>query len=160
MPAALARALRSVPSYHAPPVGRATEGIIATAASWRTAALISADVWHWAPYFTFMLMGGLAAIPPETQEAARIDGASDWRVFFDVTLPQLAPVLTVAIILKSVFALKVFVFSGQLEDAGDFFSSFFVTGADAMRICIWVILIGAAIGFVGSVLGLRRFLRV
>ena len=72
------------------------------------AALISADVWHWAPYFTFMLMGGLASIPPETQEAARIDGASDRRVFFDVTLPQLAPVLIVAVILKSVFALTVF----------------------------------------------------
>ena len=72
------------------------------------AALISADVWHWAPYFTFMLMGGLASIPPETQEAARIDGAGNWRVFRDVTLPQLAPVLAVAVILKSVFALKVF----------------------------------------------------
>lgn len=71
-------------------------------------ALVSADVWHWAPYFTFMLMGGLASIPPETQEAARIDGANSWRVFRDVTLPQLAPVLLVAIILKSVFALKVF----------------------------------------------------
>lgn len=71
-------------------------------------ALISADVWHWAPYFAFMLMGGLASIPPETQEAARIDGAREWRVFLDVTLPQLAPVLMVAIILKAVFALKVF----------------------------------------------------
>ncbi len=71
-------------------------------------ALISADLWHWAPYFTFMLMGGLASIPPETQEAARIDGARDWEVFRDVTLPQLAPVLAVAVILKSVFALKVF----------------------------------------------------
>lgn len=71
-------------------------------------ALISADVWHWSPYFCFMLMGGLASIPPETQEAARIDGASAWRVFMDVTLPQLKPVLTVALILKSVFALKVF----------------------------------------------------
>lgn len=72
------------------------------------AAVVSSDVWHWAPYFTFMLMGGLASIPPETQEAARIDGAGNWRVFRDVTLPQLAPVLVVAIILKSVFALKVF----------------------------------------------------
>lgn len=72
------------------------------------AALISADVWHWAPYFAFMLMGGLSSIPPETQEAARIDGATNWRVFRDITLPQLAPVLVVAIILKSVFALKVF----------------------------------------------------
>lgn len=73
-----------------------------------TAALVSADVWHWAPYFTFMLMGGLASIPPETQEAARIDGATNWQVFRDVTLPQLAPVLAVATILKTVFALKVF----------------------------------------------------
>lgn len=72
------------------------------------AAVISADVWHWAPYFAFVLMGGLAAIPPETQEAARTDGASPWRVFVDITLPQLAPTLAVCAVLKSVFALKSF----------------------------------------------------
>lgn len=72
------------------------------------AALISADLWHWAPYFAFMLMGGLATVPPETQEAARIDGAGPFQVFRHVTLPQIMPVLTVAIILKTVFALKVF----------------------------------------------------
>ncbi len=72
------------------------------------AVLVSSDVWHWAPYFTFMLMGGLASIPPDTQEAARIDGATNWQVFRDVTLPQLAPVLAVAAILKTVFSLKVF----------------------------------------------------
>ena len=82
------------------------------------AALISADAWHWSPYFTFMLMGGLASIPPETQEAARIDGASDWGVFRDVTLPQLAPVLLVAIILKCVFALKVFDTIRTMTDGG------------------------------------------
>ena len=73
-----------------------------------TYALVSADLWHWAPYFAFMLMGGLASVPAETQEAARIDGASDIRIFFSITLPQMAPVLTVAVILKTVFALKVF----------------------------------------------------
>ena len=72
------------------------------------AALVSSDVWHWVPYFTFMLMGGLASIPSETQEAAEIDGAGRWRVFRDITLPQLAPVLAVAVVLKTVFALKVF----------------------------------------------------
>jgi multiple sugar transport system permease protein len=72
------------------------------------AALISADLWHWAPYFAFMLMGALATVPPETQEAARIDGASEMGVFRHVTLPQIAPVLTIAAILKTVFALKVF----------------------------------------------------
>jgi multiple sugar transport system permease protein len=60
-----------------------------------TYALVSADLWHWAPYFAFMLMGGLASVPAETQEAARIDGASDVRVFWSITLPQMAPVITV-----------------------------------------------------------------
>ena len=82
------------------------------------AALVSADVWHWAPYFTFMLMGGLSAVPPETQEAARIDGATGWRVFIDVTLLQLMPVLVVAVILKSVFALKVFDSIRTMTDGG------------------------------------------
>ena len=77
-------------------------------ATWSMIALVSSDVWHWTPYFTFMMMGGLAAIPPETTEAARIDGAGEWRVFRTITLPQLAPVLTIAVILKTVFALKVF----------------------------------------------------
>lgn len=71
-------------------------------------AVIASDVWHWTPYMTLVLMGGLAAVPKETEEAARIDGASPWRVFRDVTLPQLLPVLGIAVVLKTVFALKAF----------------------------------------------------
>lgn len=71
-------------------------------------AVIAADVWHWAPYMTLVVLGGLASIPKETQEAARIDGASEWVVLRDVTLPQLKPVLGVVLILKTVFALKAF----------------------------------------------------
>lgn len=72
------------------------------------AAVVAADVWHWAPYMTLVVLGGLAAIPRETQEAARIDGASSWAVLRDITLPQLLPVLGVVLILKTVFALKAF----------------------------------------------------
>ncbi len=72
------------------------------------ASLISADLWHWSPYFAFMLMGALAGVPPETLEAARIDGAGEARVFRLVTLPQIAPVLAVVVVLKTVFALKAF----------------------------------------------------
>ena len=71
-------------------------------------AVIASDVWHWTPYMTLVLMGGLASIPKETEEAARIDGATPWRVFCDVTLPQLAPVLGITLVLKTVFALKAF----------------------------------------------------
>lgn len=72
------------------------------------AAIVASDVWHWAPYMTLVLLGGLASVPRETQEAARVDGAGPLRVFWDVTLPQLWPVLGVVAILKTVFALKAF----------------------------------------------------
>ena len=71
-------------------------------------AVVASDVWHWAPYMTLLILGGLAAVPKETEEAARVDGAGPWRVFLDVTLPQIWPVLGVVAILKSVFALKAF----------------------------------------------------
>lgn len=72
------------------------------------AAVIASDVWHWAPYMTLVILGGLASIPGDTLEAARVDGASTWAVFRDVTLPQLLPVLGVVVVLKTVFALKAF----------------------------------------------------
>ncbi|MFM2035582.1 MAG: hypothetical protein RL459_847 [Pseudomonadota bacterium] len=71
-------------------------------------AVVASDVWHWAPYMTLMILGGLASVPRETEEAARVDGAGPLRVFLDVTLPQIWPVLGVVAILKSVFALKAF----------------------------------------------------
>ncbi len=72
------------------------------------AILVLTDVWHWAPYMTFMCLGGLASVPRETEEAARIDGASSWRVFFGVVLPQMKGVLLVIAVLKTIFALKMF----------------------------------------------------
>ena len=72
------------------------------------AAVVASDVWHWAPYMTLVMLGGLASIPAETQEAARIDGASGFQVFRDITWPQLLPVLAVVAVLKTVFALKAF----------------------------------------------------
>ena len=69
---------------------------------------VMADVWGWTPFLAMVLIGGLTAIPRETTEAARVDGASGWRTLRDVILPQLAPTLGVAIILKAVFSLKTF----------------------------------------------------
>jgi multiple sugar transport system permease protein len=71
-------------------------------------AVVASDVWHWAPYMTLVILGGLASIPAETEEAARVDGASEWAVFRDITLPQLLPVLGIVLVLKTVFALKAF----------------------------------------------------
>ncbi|MFN5349792.1 MAG: carbohydrate ABC transporter permease [Polaromonas sp.] len=71
-------------------------------------AVVASDVWHWAPYMTLVMLGGLASIPAETQESAKIDGASSWAVFRDITLPQLKPVIGIILLLKTVFALKAF----------------------------------------------------
>ncbi len=57
---------------------------------------------------TLVLIGGLAAVPADTIEAARVDGASSWQVFKDITLPQLLPVVMIVVILKSIFSLKTF----------------------------------------------------
>lgn len=71
-------------------------------------ALVFSDVWHWFPYMTLVVLGGLATLPAEQEEAARIDGASAWQGFRYIVLPHLAPVLAIVAILKTIFALKMF----------------------------------------------------
>ncbi len=80
--------------------------------------VVVADVWGWIPFLTLVLIGGLASIPRETQEAAGIDGASSWRVFKDITVPQLLPVLAVVVILKAIFSLKTFDLVFMLTNGG------------------------------------------
>ena len=75
---------------------------------WAMTVLIASDVWNWAPFFTMMYIGGLGAIPVEAQEAARTDGASEWQVFRDVTLPLWMPVIMIGVVLKTIFSLKMF----------------------------------------------------
>ncbi len=69
---------------------------------------VMADIWGWIPFVTLVLIGGIAALPRETIEAAQVDGASAWQAFRDVTLPQLAPVIAIVVILKSIFSIKTF----------------------------------------------------
>ena len=69
-------------------------------------ALIAVDVWHWAPYFMLTFVGALASLPQETIDAAEMDGAGRLRTFFEVILPQMRPVLAIAVLLKTIFSLK------------------------------------------------------
>jgi multiple sugar transport system permease protein len=66
------------------------------------------DVWQWTPFMVLLLLAGLESIPKGPLEAARVDGAGGWYVFRRVTLPLLAPVLVVAILLRALDAMKVF----------------------------------------------------
>ena len=85
------------------------EGFVWLADRWAALlVLVFSDVWRWVPYMTLVVLGGLAALPKEPEEAARMDGATEWQVLRDVTIPALLPVLAVVAILKTVFALKMF----------------------------------------------------
>ena len=71
-----------------------------------TLALI--DVWQWTPFMVLLLLAGLESIPKQPLEAARVDGAGALYIFRRITLPLFTPVLSVAILLRSLDALKVF----------------------------------------------------
>jgi alpha-glucoside transport system permease protein len=73
-----------------------------------TPSIIIAYMWIWAGFALVVIAAGLAAIPRETLEAARTDGANEWQVFRRVTVPQLLPVLTVVFITMLINVLKVF----------------------------------------------------
>ncbi len=70
--------------------------------------LVVLDVWEWTPLIFLILLAGVQSLPVEPFEAARVDGASPWRVFLDHTLPLLRPVLTVAIVLRTIDAFTTF----------------------------------------------------
>jgi alpha-glucoside transport system permease protein len=73
-----------------------------------TPAIMMAYVWVWAGFAMVVIAAGLAAIPRDLLEAARTDGASEWAVFRRITVPLLAPVLTVVFITMLIYVLKVF----------------------------------------------------
>ena len=73
-----------------------------------TPSIIIAYLWIWAGFSMVIIAAGLAAIPRDVLAAARTDGASEWQVFRRVTVPLLAPVLTVVFITMLINVLKVF----------------------------------------------------
>lgn len=70
---------------------------------WAFVAPIITNVWLGFPFMMIVALGGLTAIPHELYEAADLDGASPWRKFRDITLPQLMPVLTPAVLLGTIW---------------------------------------------------------
>jgi alpha-glucoside transport system permease protein len=73
-----------------------------------TPSIILAYIWVWAGFAMVVIGAGLAAISRDVLEAARTDGASEWQVFRRVTVPLLAPVLSVVFITMLINVLKVF----------------------------------------------------
>jgi multiple sugar transport system permease protein len=87
---------------------------VSTAPTWLTSpqlalwAVIIVDVWMWSPFVMLLCLSGLNAIPDYLYEAASIDRASSWRQFWKITLPQVSPLLLVAVLFRTIEAFKAF----------------------------------------------------
>jgi alpha-glucoside transport system permease protein len=73
-----------------------------------TPAIVGSYIWMWAGFAMVLIAAGLAGVPRELLEAARVDGANEWQVFRRVTVPLLAPVLAVVTVTLMINVLKVF----------------------------------------------------
>ena len=83
-------------------------------------AAAASDIWKTTPFVALLLLAGLQVIPTELYEAARVDGASAWQQFWRITMPLLRPAILVALIFRTIDALRVFdvfyVFFGNRPD--------------------------------------------
>jgi ABC-type sugar transport system permease subunit len=80
------------------------------------AAMIVVGIFVSLPFTTYVVLAGLAAIPPDVYEAAWVDGASAWRAYRTVTLPLLRPALLVAVVLNVIYVFNSFPIVWTLND--------------------------------------------
>lgn len=72
------------------------------------ATLVALDIWMWTPFMALLILAGLMSLPSSPYEVAAIDGASPWLVFRRITIPLMKPVLLVALLLRTIDAMKTF----------------------------------------------------
>jgi len=75
---------------------------------WAVFWLAMTEIWGWAPYIALVFIGALGALPRETLNAAKVDGASTFQIFWYITLPQLKPIIIMVGLLKTIFSVKMF----------------------------------------------------
>lgn len=75
---------------------------------WNIIAIVTADVWQWTPFMFVLLLAGLTSIPQHIYEAAELDGVNTWQAFWQLTLPQLAPMILLAVTFRLLDAVKLF----------------------------------------------------
>jgi multiple sugar transport system permease protein len=83
----------------------------------RTAVLVG-DIWQWTPLMFIVLLAALEGQSSELIEAAHVDGASRWRIFWHITLPQLLPVSATLILIRMIEAFKIVDLPNVLTNGG------------------------------------------
>ncbi|PKL09737.1 MAG: sugar ABC transporter permease [Spirochaetae bacterium HGW-Spirochaetae-7] len=87
------------------------------------AALVVVDVWQWTPMISLIVLAGLAGLSSEPYEAARVDGATERQILWNITLPMVMPTILTAMILRTVDALKTFDIIFAMTGGGPGYSS-------------------------------------
>lgn len=101
-----------------------------TETPWLYMSLVIADVWQWTPFMFVILLAGLTSIPANQYEAAELDGVDSWLAFRAITLPQLAPMILLAITFRLLDAIKlfdtIFIMTGGGPGTKTYTSSFYL----------------------------------
>jgi multiple sugar transport system permease protein len=86
-------------------------------------SLVLVDTWQWTPMITLIVLAGLASLPTDPYESARVDGANAAQTLWLITLPMLAPAILTAMILRLIDALKTFDIIYAMTSGGPGYSS-------------------------------------
>jgi multiple sugar transport system permease protein len=70
--------------------------------------LVMVETWQWTPLVMLIVLGGIASLPQDPYEAARLDGANSWQMFRHITLPLVWTFIVVALVIRVIDALKTF----------------------------------------------------
>jgi multiple sugar transport system permease protein len=81
--------------------------ILATAST-ALAGVLLPEIWQWTPFMVLIFLAGLRALPREPYEAAMIDGASSLQIFRRITLPMMAKVIAIAVLIRGIDLFRVF----------------------------------------------------
>jgi len=117
-------------------------------------AIAAMEVWWGLGYHTIFFLAGLAAISKELPEAARIDGANEWQMFWHITLPRLMPIMMILVVLRFGSAMAVIdeylIFGGFNRDSPTYTWTILMYD-QAFKLGLWRQGYAAAIGMIGSV---------
>jgi len=96
------------PLYYAAGLLNFTMPALTSSVNFALTAIIIADTWEWFPFTFLMVLAALQTIPEEYSEAALMDGAGRLQIFFHVTLPFIAPILTISAMFRLIDSVKAF----------------------------------------------------
>ncbi|WP_249316738.1 sugar ABC transporter permease [Bacillus sp. FJAT-50079] len=129
-------------------------------------AIALVDTWQWTPMITLITLAGLSTLPQEHYEAAAVDGANSWQMFWHITFPLVLPTIFAAVLLRAIDAIKQFDLIYAMTQGGPGFSSEtlniygFVNGFQYFKLgytsAILVIFFMIIIGFSSIIIILRK----